>query len=108
MSRLRGVKDLLQDGVLHISTTVERVHKNIAKRPFDILESIPGVDVPTRGVRVVHDTIVSGVYGSIRLVNRLAGSAADLVIDAVEAREAEGTGADSEAAAGADDSATKR
>ena len=88
MSRLRGVKDLIQDGVEHISATVERVHKNIAKRPFDILESIPVVDVPTKGVRLVHDTIVSGVYESIRLVNRIAGGAANLIIEAVEAKAA--------------------
>ena len=87
MSRLRGVKDLLQDGVEHISRTVERVHKNIAKRPFDILEQVPVIEVPTRGVRVVHDTVVSGVYGSIRLVNRAVGTAAGWVIDAVEANE---------------------
>ncbi|MFO0675893.1 MAG: hypothetical protein U0169_05125 [Polyangiaceae bacterium] len=83
MSRIRGWKDLVQDGVDVVSRTVEKTHRNIAKRPFDVLEAIPGVDVPTKGVRMVHDAVLTGVYGSIRLVNRLVGGAADVVIDAV-------------------------
>ncbi len=83
MSRIRGWKDLVQDGVDVVSRTVEKTHRNIARKPFDVLEAIPGVDVPTKGVRVVHDAVLTGVYGSIRLVNRLVGGVADVVIDAV-------------------------
>jgi hypothetical protein len=84
MGRLKGVKDLVEDAVHHGATAVEKVHRGVASRPFDVLEAVPIVAVPARGVRLVHDTITATVYASIRVMNRLVGAVADEVIEVVE------------------------
>jgi hypothetical protein len=86
MGRLKGLKDLVQDAVEHGTTAVQKVHEDIASRPFDVLEATP-LRLPAQGVRLVHDTITRTVYASIRGVNRIAGAAAGAVIDEVERKE---------------------
>jgi hypothetical protein len=82
--RLRGLRALLEDAVAHGTSAVERVHKATAARPFAVLDEIPPLALPARGVRVVHDATVSVVYGSIRQVNRLVGAGLALAIDVAE------------------------
>ncbi|WP_437927246.1 hypothetical protein WMF37_50890 [Sorangium sp. So ce291] len=84
MERWRGLKDLVEDAVDHGSRAVERLQKHAAKRPFDLLEQIPPLRAPVRGVRLIHDTTLSGVHGAIRLVNRAVGGTVDVVLDLVE------------------------
>ncbi|WP_437547826.1 hypothetical protein WME95_48905 [Sorangium sp. So ce327] len=84
MDRWRGLKDLVQDAVDHGSRRVERIQKDAAKLPFDLLEQIPPIKAPVRGIRLIHDTTLSGVHGAIRLVNRAVGGAVDVVLFLVE------------------------
>ena len=70
LDRWRGLEQLLHDGVEIGATTVESYHRKAASKPFDILESIEAIAVPTRIVRTVHDGILSLTYGSIRTINR--------------------------------------
>jgi hypothetical protein len=84
--RWRGLKDLLVDAVEHGSAAVEGVHRELAKRPFVVLEHVPAIAAPARTVHVVHDASLTAVYGSIRLVNRIVGKAADLAFDLAEDR----------------------
>ena len=84
MDRWRGLKDLVQDAVEHGSRSVERLQKHAAKLPFDLLEQIPPIKAPVRGIRLIHDTTLSGVHGAIRLVNRAVGGAVDVVLFLVE------------------------
>lgn len=86
MDRLRGLKSLVVDAVEHGSRAVERVQKETARRPFEILAMIPPLEVPVKGIQEIHDTAVSGVHGMIRLVTRVVGGTVDVVIDAVEHR----------------------
>lgn len=88
IKRLRGLAALVADAVEHGTSAVERVHLATAARPFAILERIPPTALVARGVHVTHDAIASGVYGSIRAVNRLARTAASMALDAAETREA--------------------
>lgn len=85
--RIRGLRALVQDAVEHGSSAVEKVHLATASRPFRILQAIPPLSGPVRAIRVIHDLSVSTVYGSIRLVNRAVGTALDVALDAVEARQ---------------------
>ncbi len=78
--RWRGLAALVKDAVVHGASAVERVHLATAQRPFRVLEAIPGVEVPTRIVHVVHDATSATVYASIRTVARVAGAVADQVI----------------------------
>lgn len=87
--RWRGLKSLVQDAVEHGSRGIERVQKEMAATPFAILEQIPPLAVPAKGVHLIHDTAVSGVHGMIRLVNRVVGGTVDVVLDAVEEHSAQ-------------------
>jgi len=90
LRRWRGVKDLLEDAVEHGSRAVQRAHTETAGRPFAVLEAIPLVALPARGVHLVHDAIVTTVYGVLRLVNRAAGIAAGVALDLCEPGTDEG------------------
>jgi len=88
MQRWRGLKALVVDAVEHGSRAVEHIQKETARRPFEILEQIPPLRVPVKGIHEIHDTAVSGVHGMIRLVNKVVGGTLDVVIDVVEHRKA--------------------
>jgi hypothetical protein len=88
LKKWRGLKALVQDSVDGVSHAVERVQKETTKRWFDVAERIEPVAKPTRVVRAVHDTSVTGVHEIIRFTNRVVGAVADGVIDALEKIEA--------------------
>jgi hypothetical protein len=92
LKKWRGLKTLVQDSVDGVSRAVERVHKDTSKRWFDLVEAVPPFAGPTRLVRTVHDTSVTGIHEIIRLTNRVVGAAADGVIDALENIEAKKQG----------------
>ena len=90
--RWRGLALLVRDAVEHGSRAVEKVHLETTRRPFAILEHIPGLEMPTRVVHSVHDLTVISVYESIRLVNRVVGATVDVALDtlgAVDDRKSE-------------------
>jgi hypothetical protein len=84
MQRWRGLKSLIIDAVDHGSRAVERLQVETARLPFEILEQIPPIAAPVKGIHVIHDTTVAGVHGMIRLVNKVTGKALDVVLDVVE------------------------
>jgi hypothetical protein len=88
MQRWRGLKSLVVDAVEHGSRAVERIQKETARRPFEILAKIPPLEVPVKGIHVIHDTAVGGVHGMIRLVNKAVSGTLDVVIDVVEHQRA--------------------
>lgn len=90
--RLRGLFELVTDVVEHGSRAVEQVHKATAARPFDILAQIPPLAAPSALVRIVHDASVSGVYGSIRLVNKLVAVAGGVGFDLAESQSGKDPG----------------
>ena len=79
--RLLGLRALLEDVVEHGSSAVERVHRETAERTFAVLAAIPPVAGPARVVHDVHDAALTGVYGSVRLVNRAVGAVLTVVIE---------------------------
>lgn len=88
MQRWRGLKSLVIDAVEHGSRAVQKVHMETAKLPFAALEAIPPLALPAKGVHQIHDAAVSGVYGMIRLVNKVTGDVLDVVLDGVEKGQA--------------------
>lgn len=86
MQRTRGLISLITDAVDHGSRAVERVQMRMAKPTFDVLEAIPPIAVPAKGVHQIHDAAVAGVHGMIRLVNRVVGDTAGVVMDEIEKR----------------------
>lgn len=89
MRRLRGLKALVVDAVEHGSRAVEKVQLDTAKLPFEVLEQIPEIAVPVKGIHAIHDAVVASTHGMIRLVNRVAGETMDVILDVVEKQQAE-------------------
>lgn len=71
--RWRGLHALVRDGVESGSRAIETLQIEAMRRPCAILERVPPLATPVKGVRAVHDHVVSAVHGSIRLVNQVAG-----------------------------------
>ena len=86
MTRWRGLKDLLQDVVEKGTTAVEHVHKDVARKPFAILEHVPPLAGPARMGWSLVERVVSDTYRTIRLVNRVAGDLVGEALDAAERR----------------------
>lgn len=84
MKRWQGLRALVVDAVDNGATAIERVHLETARRPFAIIEQIPELAQPAQNIREVHDTIVSGVYTSVRLVNKLVGRTLDAALAAFD------------------------
>lgn len=104
MSRLRGLKDLVEETVEEGSRAIEEAHLGVAGRSFRVLEAIPPLGGPVRLVHAVHDAHTSFVYGCVRLGNRVLGRALDLALDLAEAQAGPGggrTAAEPEGRAGA-------
>lgn len=85
--RWKGLRALIGDAIEHGASAIERVHVATAKRPFDVMEQIPGIAEPVKGIHQAHDVIVSSTYEAVRLVNRAVGRALDAALDAVSEPE---------------------
>jgi len=53
----------------------ETIHRSISNVPFDALEAIPPLKSKVQLARNVHDTVMDGIYSTIRKVNNEIGSA---------------------------------
>ncbi len=93
MKKWRGLTELVRDAVDKGATAVEQVHKRTASRPFELLEKVPPLEVPVRGIHELHDLAVSGSYGMVRWVNRVAGTAVGVALDLLEQSRARDAGA---------------
>ena len=82
--RWRGLRALIGDAVEHGASAIERVHLETARRPFAVLEQIPGIAEPAQVIHGVHDAAVASVYASIRGVNRVVGAALDAALEHAE------------------------
>ena len=88
MKRWHGLKDLVQDAVDKGTTAVERVHKDVARKPFAVLEYVPPLAAPARLGWSLLERTISGTYETIRAVNRVAGDLAGHAIDIAERQSA--------------------
>jgi hypothetical protein len=86
VKKMRGLSALVRDAVEHGSSAVQRVHMETTRRPFVLLECIPAISTPVRGIHAVHDLYLDGVYGTIRLVNRAVAGAVDAALSMGEPR----------------------
>ena len=82
--RLRGLRRLVEEAVEHGSKAVEDVHKATAARTFTVLEAIPPIAKPAKVVHTVHDLWLSGIYGAIRVGNKVVGKTLEVALDVSE------------------------
>jgi len=86
MKRWQGLKALVADAVDHGSRAVQRVHLEIARKPFAVLEAIPQVAGPAKVVHLVHDATVSTTYLVIRSVSTVVFATVGVALDVAERR----------------------
>lgn len=84
LKKVRGLVQLLGDGVDAGSRGIEKVQKRLAQRTFDVLEAIPPVAPPARAVHVAHDACVGLTHASIRTVAKAVGIGLDVALDVAE------------------------
>ncbi len=87
--RIKGLRRLIHDGVERGADFIEKHHRNAAKKPFQMIESITPIAAPTRVVRSVHDGVLSLTYGSIRAINRVTEVADSWIADRLAPTEEE-------------------
>lgn len=80
--QLEAVQDIAERVIDSSAATVRNLHMEIAKIPFDTLESWSKTRRPAKIVRQTHDLISESVYGSIRGINKAAGRLTRVTIDA--------------------------
>ncbi len=80
MKKWRGLSALVTDAVRGASLAIERVHKRTADRPFGVVEQIPPLAGPARGIHAIHDATLATVHSAIRLVNRAVGTTLQTVL----------------------------
>lgn len=68
-AELRKVADVVQREVDAGATTVEEIHKAIARMPLDALEKLDVFEQTAKDVRRVQDASIGAVYDVIRKVN---------------------------------------
>lgn len=83
--QLRGVKDLLQGAVDAGVNASERLHLEIARKPYTVLKQLDPIAAPVQTVEQIQESITLGVYQSIRAITRISATVAGEVIDRIEA-----------------------
>ena len=83
-NRWRGLTAMLKDAVENASVAIERIQKETARKPFEVLEQIPSIAGPARAIHGVYDASVSATHGAIRLATRVVGKTVDVVLETVE------------------------
>lgn len=79
--KLHGLGKLLTGAVEHGSRAIEKVHKETAARPVELLQQIPQLTEPVKLVHEAHMAAVTGVYAAIRGVNKAVEFALDKIGD---------------------------
>lgn len=77
MSKIKSLKDAVQQAIDQGATTVQEIYQKIAAMPFDQLEKIAAIEGLVKKARGLHDQSVGTVYDTIRAVNARVGELAD-------------------------------
>jgi len=81
IDKLEMLKDLVQDAIDKGATSVEEIHKKIADLPFDTLEQAGLMD---NTLKDKHNQLLSGIYNTIRNVNKQIGDFATDIFEKIE------------------------
>lgn len=87
LANLRGVKQLLDDTFEAGLDATERLHLEIASRPYRLLEKIDAIARPVHAIGALQSGITHGVYAAIRGVHQIGSGLADKAIALVNAKQ---------------------
>ena len=86
MNSIKGVKDAVQGMIDRGAATLFELHRGIANKPFDILESMLPSEIPVWRIRQVQERVLGCFYGTIRLINAAVGEFIDKIVAECEYR----------------------
>jgi len=79
--KLRGAVELVTDAVDAATTEAQRTHEAFARRPYAVLERIGPIAGPVRAIEGLHSVVMETAYGSVRVLNAIAGAVVTTAID---------------------------
>ena len=77
MTRIKSLKDAVEQAIDRGARTAEDVYLRISRMPFERLERIAALEGVVRKARGVHDQSVARLYDTIRAINKRIGQLAD-------------------------------
>ena len=77
MSRIKSLKDAVQQAIDNGARSAEEVYLRISRMPFDQLERIAAIEGVVNKARGRHDQSVARLYETIRAINKRIGKLAD-------------------------------
>lgn len=80
VSKIKSLKDAVQDAIDNGATTVQQVHERIAAMPFDRLEKIAMLEGVVNKARGLSDQSIGAVYDAVRAINARVGELADAAL----------------------------
>ncbi len=83
---IRGVNDLVGEGVDTLLYKIEEIQRVYTHRPYAVLERIPLIGGPARGIEQVQQEITRTVYGAMRASNWLLSAGVSYLLDQLETR----------------------
>jgi MinD-like ATPase involved in chromosome partitioning or flagellar assembly len=86
MSKLQELRELVQDSIDKGATTVEEIHKQIAGKPFEILEKLAPLEAIAKDAKEFQEKTIGNVYEMIRGLNQKIGEIAAELLEKVEAK----------------------
>ena len=78
---LRRLTDVVRREVAAGATSVEEVHKSIARMPLDVLAKLDVFEKTVKDVRRIQETSLGAIYDLIRKVNDEAAKLAKEMLD---------------------------
>ena len=81
--KLEGLNHLVHDSVHAAVSETEKVHSEIARYPYAILERVTPIATPVRLIEFVQASITGLVYRSIRMGATVASTAAAVTLAAL-------------------------
>jgi hypothetical protein len=81
--KLEGLNHLVHDSVHAAVSETEKVHNEIARYPYAILERITPIAMPVQMIEFVQASITGLVYRSIRMGATVASTAAAVTLAAL-------------------------
>lgn len=79
MSKIRDYQQQVQDVIEKGINTVEKQHKNLSERPFELAEKVEkqAKSYSVKSVRAKHDDYANTAYETLRVWNKRLGDYAD-------------------------------
>ncbi|MBF0120151.1 MAG: hypothetical protein HQK79_15055 [Desulfobacterales bacterium] len=87
MSKLQGIKDLVQTSIDQGAKSVEEIHKAISNMPLNVLEKIDILESSVKMTKTIQETSIGSIYDMIRKINQEVGKIADAVLKHVDKEE---------------------